>query len=104
MLLDPLFVDDEQADTIERLGAEFGTYRLYAEHEQIELEIGPGFLPRHDAVRNFLRTRVGSDDLMSRVAMRTPERKAKTTEPLKLLRRRLQARANEVLSNWAGEC
>ena len=60
VLLDPLFADAAVADAFERRGAEFGAYRLYAEHEQIELEIGPGFLPRHDAVRNFLSTRVGT--------------------------------------------
>ncbi|MGZ7016609.1 MAG: hypothetical protein ACXVL8_05560, partial [Acidimicrobiia bacterium] len=60
--LDPLFEDATVAAAFERRGAEFGAYRLYAEHEQIQLEIGPGFLPRHDAVRNFLKTRVGTDD------------------------------------------
>ncbi len=58
VLLDPLFADPGVADAFERRGAEFGAYRLYAEHEQIELPIGRGLLPRHDAVRNFLSTRL----------------------------------------------
>jgi hypothetical protein len=71
VLLDPLFTDAAVADAFERRGAEFGAYRLYAEHEQIELEIGPGLLPRHDAVRNFLSTRVGTDDTVESVGART---------------------------------
>lgn len=70
-LLDPLFTDHDLAAAFERRAAEFGAYRLYAEHEQIELEIAAGFLPRHDAVRNFLRTRVGTEDTAESVGART---------------------------------
>jgi hypothetical protein len=69
--LDPLFAEAAVADDFERRGAEFGNYRLYAEHERIELDIGPGLLPRHDAVRNFLQTRVGADDSAEAVGART---------------------------------
>jgi hypothetical protein len=71
VLLDPLFPDVEDADAFEASGAAFGSYRLYAEHEQIELEIGPGFLPRHDAVRNFLASRVNADETAASVGART---------------------------------
>jgi hypothetical protein len=71
VLLDPLFADAADADAFDARGAAFGTYRLYAEHEQIELEIGPGFLPRHDAVRNFLASRVGTDETAAAVGART---------------------------------
>jgi hypothetical protein len=69
--LDPLFPDRGVADEFERRGAEFGRYRLYAEHERIELDIGPGLLPRHDAVRNFLSTRVDADESVEAVGART---------------------------------
>jgi hypothetical protein len=71
VVLDPLFDDAAVAAAFERRGAEFGAYRLYSEHEQIQLDVGPGLLPRHDAVRNFLRTRVGTDDTVESVAART---------------------------------
>src|SRR3954451_23761618 len=71
VLLDPLFPDVADADAFDARGAAFGTYRLYAEHEQIELEIGRGFLPRHDAVRNFLASRVSADDTAASVGART---------------------------------
>jgi hypothetical protein len=71
VLLDPLFADATVADDFERRGAEFGNYRLYAEHERIELDIGPGLLPRHDAVRNFLSTRVEADESVEAVGART---------------------------------
>jgi hypothetical protein len=70
-MLEPLFSDEEVAAAFERRGVEFGAYRLYSEHEQIQLDIGPDLLPRHDAVRNFLRTRVGTDDTAESVAART---------------------------------
>ena len=69
--LDPLFADLEVATAFERRAAAFGSYHLYAEHEQIELAIGPGLSPRHDAVRNFLKTRVGRDDTAESVGART---------------------------------
>ena len=63
--------EEQVAAAFERRGAEFGAYRLYSEHERIQLEIGPDLLPRHDAVRNFLRTRVGTGDTAQSVAART---------------------------------
>lgn len=69
--LDPLFDDAAVATDFEQRGAAFGNYRLYAEHERIELDIGPGLLPRHDAVRNFLQTRVTADDSADAVGART---------------------------------
>ncbi len=52
-LLDPVAADRFVADA-----QAFGVYRLYAEHEQIEVPYGVGLLPRHDAVLNFLSTRM----------------------------------------------
>ena len=71
VLLDPLFADVAEADAFDARGAAFGVYRLYAEHERIQLDIGPGFMPRHDAVRNFLASRVGADDTPESVGART---------------------------------
>jgi hypothetical protein len=69
--LDPLFADPGVAEAFVARAAGFGEYRLYAEHEQIELPIGPGMSARHDAVRNFLKTRVGADDTAASVGART---------------------------------
>lgn len=69
--LDPLFDDAGVANAFERRAAEFGAYRLYAEHERVELDIGPGLYPRHDAVANFLRTRVTGDDTVESIGTRT---------------------------------
>ncbi len=69
--LDPLFEPAAGATKFERRATEFGAYRLYAEHERVELDIGPGFYPRHDAVQNFLRTRVTDDDTVQSIGTRT---------------------------------
>jgi hypothetical protein len=69
--LDPLFDQAEVAAQFEVRATEFGAYRLYAEHERVELDIGPGFLPRQDAVKNFLRTRTRDDDTAESVGTRT---------------------------------
>jgi hypothetical protein len=69
--LDPLFDRDDVAARFQARATEFGAYRLYAEHERVELEIGPGLSPRHDAVQNFLRTRVTSDDTAASIGTRT---------------------------------
>jgi hypothetical protein len=53
--VEPLFHREEQSEAIWRLAKQFGTYRSYAEHERIELPIGPGLAPRHDSVANFVR-------------------------------------------------
>jgi hypothetical protein len=71
VLLDPLFDDVALADAFERRGEEFDGYRLYAEHERIELDIGPGFFPRHDAVLNFLSTRAEPGESAASVGART---------------------------------
>lgn len=69
--LDPLFDRADIAARFERRATEFGAYRLYAEHERVELDIGPGFYPRQDAVQNFLRTRVTGDDTPASIGTRT---------------------------------
>jgi hypothetical protein len=69
--LDPLFESEDIAARFEDRAAEFGAYRLYAEHERVELDIGPGLYPRHDAVQNFLRTRVTSEDTAASIGTRT---------------------------------
>jgi hypothetical protein len=69
--IDPLLDDgpDAMVDLCER----FGTYHCYAEHEQIESDIGRGLTQRHDAVLNFLRTGGlhGADDDLASLAART---------------------------------
>ncbi|MCU1352652.1 MAG: hypothetical protein JWM05_1861, partial [Acidimicrobiales bacterium] len=55
VLLDPLFDRPEDADAMVDLARRVGRYRPYAQHELIELDIGPGLSPRHDSVANFLR-------------------------------------------------
>ncbi len=69
--LDPLFEEADVVARFEERATEFGAYRLYAEHERVELDIGPGLLPRHDAVRNFLRTRVTGEDTVESIGTRT---------------------------------
>jgi hypothetical protein len=56
VLLDPLFEDAAGADRMVELCRRFGRYRLYAEHERIDIDLGRGLLQRHDSVANFLRT------------------------------------------------
>ncbi|MCU1454498.1 MAG: hypothetical protein JWN46_2644 [Acidimicrobiales bacterium] len=55
------------------LARRFGRYRPYAQHEQIELDIGPGLTPRHDSVANFLRRGglSGSDEPLNVLVRRT---------------------------------
>src|SRR3954462_12780995 len=52
--IDTLF--DEGPGPMVDLCERFGTYRTYAEHEKIDIEIGAGLAQRHDSVRYFLRT------------------------------------------------
>jgi hypothetical protein len=69
--IDPLFDDAGTAAMVD-LCTRFGRYRLYAEHEKIEVDIGRGLAQRHDAVRNFLRTRgargADSDEIAARTS------------------------------------
>ncbi len=53
--LDPCFTAPDAAALVE-LCARFGRYRMYAELEPIDTEIGRGLAPRHDALMHFLRT------------------------------------------------
>jgi hypothetical protein len=52
--IEQLFADgpDAMVDLCER----FGSYHTYAQHEQIELDIGRGLSQRHDSILYFLRT------------------------------------------------
>jgi hypothetical protein len=54
-ILDPCF-DDATAASMVDLCERFGRYRMYAEHEQLDTDIGRGLAQRHDALTNFLRT------------------------------------------------
>ena len=51
----------------------FGAYRMYAEHEQHDTDIGRGLQQRHDALTNFLRTggTSGADEPVTALAVRT---------------------------------
>jgi hypothetical protein len=55
VVLDPCF-DASDAAGIVALCERFGRYRMYAELEPLDTEIGLGLAPRHDALMNFLRT------------------------------------------------
>jgi hypothetical protein len=72
VVLDPLF-DDAGAAAMLELCEAFGRYRLYAEHEQIELDLGAGLPQRYDSVRNYLRRNRGRrpDETAADVAART---------------------------------
>lgn len=68
--IDPLF-DDAGAAAMVDLCTRYGRYHLYSSHEQIEVEIGRGLSQRHDAVRNFLRTRGSAGATSNDIAART---------------------------------
>jgi len=55
VVLDPCFEVADAAALVE-LCERFGSYRMYAELEPLDTEIGQGLAPRHDALMNFLRT------------------------------------------------
>jgi hypothetical protein len=55
VVLDPCF-DAGDAAALVDLCERFGRYRMYAELEPLDTEIGQGLSPRHDALMNFLRT------------------------------------------------
>ncbi len=54
--IDPLFADPDGVDRLVDLAHRYGRYRLYAEHERIDLEVGRGLHQRHDSVQHFVRT------------------------------------------------
>jgi hypothetical protein len=84
VVIDPLF-DDAGAGAMVELCSRFGRYRLYAEHEQHEHDLGRGLVPRHDSVRNFLRTKRAAGADTNDVVARTSyfrEEYAYTGEPL----------------------
>ena len=72
VVLDPCLADSDAAAMVE-LCARFGTYRMYAEHEQHDTEIGRGLQQRHDALTNFLRTggTTRADEPLTALAVRT---------------------------------
>jgi hypothetical protein len=55
VIFDELF-DTAGAAAMVDLCERFGRYRMYAELEQLDTDIGRGLSQRHDAVANFLRT------------------------------------------------
>ena len=54
--VDPLYEDPAGASELVDLAHRWGRYRLYGEHERIDLDVGRGLAPRHDSVANFVRT------------------------------------------------
>src|SRR5262245_497706 len=71
--LDPLFDHPGDAARMVELCERFARYRMYAQHEQLDTEIGRGLAQRHDAVTNFLRTGglAGADEPVQALAART---------------------------------
>lgn len=55
VLIEPLLGEAGAAAMLE-LCERFGHYGMYAQHEQIETDIGPGLSQRHDSVVQFLRS------------------------------------------------
>jgi hypothetical protein len=55
VVIDPL-LGTSGAEAMLDLCERFGTYGTYAEHERIEVDIGPGLAQRHDSVMHFLRS------------------------------------------------
>jgi len=55
VVLDPCF-DAPDAAAMVKLCARFRRYRMYAELENLDTEVGLGLAPRQDALMNFLRT------------------------------------------------
>ena len=56
LAVDPLYADPAEARALVDLAHRWGRYRLYGEHERIDLDVGRGLAPRHDSVANFVRT------------------------------------------------
>ena len=55
IVLDPCF-DAATADAMVDLCERFGRYRMYAEHEQLDTDIGRGLSQRHDSAHELPRT------------------------------------------------
>jgi hypothetical protein len=72
VVIDELF-DETGAAAMVELCKRFGAYRMYAEHEQLDTDIGRGLSQRHDSVVNFIRTggRFGRDESPRALAVRT---------------------------------
>ena len=72
MVIEALF-DDAGAHAMVDLCERFGAYRMYAEHEQLDTDIGRGLSQRHDSLVNFIRTggRFGHDESPRALAVRT---------------------------------
>jgi hypothetical protein len=56
VVVDPLFDPPDGADAIVEMAHRYGRYRLYAEQERIDIDLGRGLMQRHDSVLAFLRT------------------------------------------------
>ncbi len=69
IVLDPCFSDAGAAAMVD-LCERFGTYRMYAEHEQLDTPVGHGLAQRHDALTNFLRSGSGAEPIEA-LAVRT---------------------------------
>jgi len=72
VVIDQLF-DDAGAAAMVELCERFGAYRMYAELEQLDTDIGRGLSQRHDSIVNFIRTggRLGRDEPPQALAVRT---------------------------------
>jgi hypothetical protein len=72
VVIDPL-LGPSGADAMLDLCERFGTYGTYAEHERIEVDIGPGLAQRHDSVMHFLRSGGirGADESLLTLGART---------------------------------
>jgi hypothetical protein len=72
VVIDELFGGAGAAAMVE-LCERFGAYRMYAELEQLDTDIGRGLSQRHDSVVNFIRTggRFGRDEPPQALAVRT---------------------------------
>ncbi len=69
IVLDPCF-DATGAAAMVDLCERFGSYRMYAEHEQHDTPVGDGLAQRHDALTNFLRSGSGGEPIEA-LAVRT---------------------------------
>ncbi|HET6952056.1 MAG TPA: hypothetical protein VFI47_16865 [Acidimicrobiales bacterium] len=54
--VDPLYDPPSGAGDLVEVAHRYGRYRLYAEHERIEIDLGRGLMQRHDSVQAFLRS------------------------------------------------
>jgi hypothetical protein len=54
--VDPLYDPPSGADDLVAMAHRYGRYRLYAEHERIDIDLGRGLMQRHDSVMAFLRS------------------------------------------------